>query len=246
MLEDVRALDKDVPIPLYYQLKQFVLEQIGNGQWATDHQIPSEQQFCEKFGISRPTVRQAINELIVEGHLQREQRKVIIPKSKMSSMFFGVLQSFDAEVRSKDLTPTTKVLNLGIRTNELAAKKLGLSKDEPCIFLERIRFADGDPIVWVETYLPHKQMPDLLDTDFEKVPLYEAIEGQYQMRIERVSRVFEAAAATSHEAQLLEVKKGSPICFVNTIAYDQKDKPIEYSIARYRGDKNRFTVEIKR
>ena len=170
----------------------------------------------------------------------------MIPKSKMSSMFFGILQSFDAEVRSKHLTPTTKVLNLGIRTNEFAAKKLGLSKDEPCIFLERIRFADDDPIVWVETYLPYKLIPDLLNVNFEKVSLYETIEGEYQICIERVSRTFEAAAATSHEAQLLEVKKGSPICFVNTIAYDQKDKPIEYSIARYRGDKNRFAVEIKR
>ena len=246
ILGDVKPLNKDVPIPLYYQLKQFILEQISSGEWLADHQIPSEQQFCEKFGISRPTVRQAISELIVEGHLRREQRKVIVPKSKMDGMFFGVLQSFDAEMRSKHLTPKTKVLNFETRMHEPAAEKLGLAKDEPCIYLERVRFADDDPIVWVETYLPYKLIPDLLNTNFEEMSLYETIEGKYQIRIERVSRIFEATTATPREAELLEVKKGDPICFVKTIAYDQNDKPVEYSIARYRGDKNRFVVEIKR
>ena len=246
VLGDVAELNRDVPIPLYYQLKQFILAQISSGDWPTGCQLPSEQQFCEKFGISRPTVRQAISELTAEGHLLRKQRKVTVPKPKMEGIFFSSLQTFDAEMRAKNLTPTTRVLTLEVRAYDVAAEKLKLPKDAACIYLERLRFADGDPLVWVETYLPRETMPGLLSVDFERASLYETIESQYEIRIERVNRTFEAALASSREAEILGVKKGSPICFVKTTAYSQHDEPIEFSLARYRGDKSQFAVSIQR
>ena len=246
VLRDVVELNRDVPIPLYYQLKQFILAQINSGDWPAGSQLPSEQQLCEKFGISRPTVRQAISELTAEGHLFRKQRKVTVPKPKMEGVFFNTLQTFDAEMRAKNLRPSTHVLTLDVRSYDVAAEKLGLRQDAPCIYLERLRFADEDPVVWVETYLPQETMAGLLSVDFEQASLYETIETKYQVRIQRVTRIFEAVLANAREAEILGVKKGSPICFVKTIAYSRHDEPIEFSLARYRGDKSQFMVNITR
>ena len=242
----VPPLNRDVPIPLYYQLKQFILGQISSGEWPPGAQLPPEQQFCEKFDISRPTVRQAISELTAEGHLLRKQRRVSVPVPKLEGIFFSTLQTFDAEMRAKNLRPTTDVLTLDVRTFDVAARKLDRKPDTPFIYLERLRFADGDPIVWVETYLPYETMAGLLSVDFGRASLYETIESQYQIRIERVTRMFEAALANPREAEVLAVKKGSPICLVRSIAYSQHDDPIEFSVARYRGDKTQFRVEITR
>ena len=245
-LGHVEGLNRDVPIPLYYQLKQFILGQIGSGEWPAGSQLPSEHQLCEKFGVSRPTVRQAIGELTAEGHLVRKHRRISVPTPKLEGIFFSILQTFDAEMRAKNLRPTTNVLTLDVRTFDVAARKLELKPGTPFIYLERLRFADGDPVVWVETYLPHESMAGLLSVDFEQASLYETIESRYQIRIERVSRIFEATLANARESQVLQIKKGSPICLVRSIAYTQHDEPIEFSVARYRGDKSQFRVEITR
>lgn len=246
ILSEIIALNRDVPIPLYYQLKQFILSNVKSGTWPVSYQIPSEQQFCEKFGISRPTVRQAISELTQEGHLTRKDRKITVSKPKMDAAFFSKLQTFNEEIRAKNLNPSTKVLSLDVRTCEEAQDKLNLNTGEQCIYLGRLRFADDDPIVWVETFLPYKSMEELLTVNFEKLSLYETIESKYSIRIERVNRIFEATLAGSREAEIIGVKRGSPICFVKTVAYNQHDEPVEFSIARYRGDKNQFIINIVR
>ena len=243
-LINTQPLDKNVPIPLYYQLKQFILGQIKSGDWPAGSQIPAEQQFCDKFDISRPTVRQAITEMISEGHLTRVNRLVSVAKPKMAGDFFSKLQSFNVEMQAKNLRPSTKVLGIDIQRHQEAEEMFGA--DSGVICLERLRFVDDEPIVWVETYLPYPSMESLLNVDFELVSLYETIEDRYPIKIARVDRIFEASAAGVREAGILGIKKGSPICYVKTTAYNQNDEPIEFSIARYRGDKSKFMVSITR
>ena len=242
---EVAALNRYIPVPLYYQLKQYILGKIESGDWSEGFAIPAEQRFCDEFSISRPTVRQAINELVAEGSLTRGYRKVTVAKPKMTGSFFEIVQSFNAEMAGKNITPKTKVLTLDVRENSEAAEKLDIG-DGRCIYLERLRFADDEPIVWLETYLSHDSKSALLSLDFTNASLYETIEEQYNITISRVDRIFEAIEANARDAELLEVRKGSPICFVKTVAYDPNDTPIEFSIARYRGDKTTFHVSISR
>ena len=89
-------------------------------------------------------------------------------------------------------------------------------------------------------------MKDLLKLDFTNISLYETIEERFNVIIARVDRFFESTIATARDVEIMRVRKGSPICYVKTIGYDQNDKPFEFSIARYRGDKNTFHVSITR
>jgi len=245
VINENAVLNKNIPVPLYYQLKQYIMEKIATGEWSVGSTIPTEQNFCEVFSISRPTVRQAINELVAEGSLTRGYRKVTVAKPKVTGSFFDVVQSFNDEMAGKNLTPRTQILALGVKENSEASEKLEIATGN-LVCLERLRFADEEPIVWVETYLSCDSMSDLLSLDFTNASLYEILEERYKITISRVDRMFEAKEATTSDSELLDIRKGSPICFVKTVSYDQNDNPVEFSIARYRGDKSTFHVSIYR
>ena len=108
-----KRLDKDVPIPLYFQLEKLILEEIDNGNYPVGSMIPTEMELSQMFGISRTTVRQAISDLVREEHLYRIKSKgTFVAHPKLVQGFIQSIQSFDDDVRSTGRTPSTEVLDL--------------------------------------------------------------------------------------------------------------------------------------
>ena len=93
---------------------------------------------------------------------------------------------------------------------------------------------------------PYPAYEKLLDCDFVENSLYKLLETLYGDRVERVHRTIEAVNSEKKDAELLEIPKGSAECLVKTVGYSGQDKPVEYSIARYRGDRNQFSVDLYR
>ena len=242
-------LDKNVPIPLYYQLKKQLLSLIEDGALKGGDQLPPEKELCEQLNISRPTVRQAFGELSNEGYLSRFKGSgTFVSAPKVSARFFNKLESFNYEMQMKGKTPTSKVLLLEKTTTfPKANEALGLPIHEPLIHLTRLRFADDVPLVLVDTFLPYSQFPQLLEVDFETKSLYNVLEKEYNTYIHRVSREIEAVTARRKEAELLQCSQNQALILVESLAYATgKSKPTEFSIARYRGDINTFSVEVHR
>lgn len=241
-------LKKDIPVPLYYQLKQQILEKILANELQVDEQIPKEMELGDVLGISRSTIRQAINELVSEGYLYRIKAKgTFVSKPKVDEGFFQKLESFNQEMLLKGLKPSTKVIALkAIQGMESVNKRLQISVEERLIYLCRVRYADDEPVVYLETYLPYDRYKGLLKEDFTAQSLYSVLEQKYNSRVARAVREIEATNATSQEIKLLNMKQNSAICLVKTVAYTTCDVPVEYSVARYRGDRNKFTVELVR
>jgi len=242
------VVDKETPIPLYYQLKLRVQGMIDTGMLQVGDMLPPENELCAHLSVSRATVRQALSELVSEGWLTRQKGKgTFISRPKIDVRFLQKLESFNDQMRQKGLTPSTKVLSLckapgARRINE----KLLLEPDEPLISLMRLRFGDGEPVVSVDTCIPYTLFPAMLEQDFERGSLYERLEFLYKARICRVHREIEAANANRREADLLQIESGSAICLVKTIGYTVTDQPVEYSVARYRGDRNKFSIDLYR
>jgi GntR family transcriptional regulator len=241
-------LNKNIPTPLYYQLKQQLLEKIISEEIKINEQIPNEIELVERLNISRSTVRQAISELVSEGYLYRVKAKgTFVSKPKVDEGFFQKLDSFNNEMRQKGLTPSTKVLEFKtIPGVEDINNRLNILPTSMLIYLCRLRLADNYPVVYVETYLPYHRYPELLGEDFAVNSLYSELEERYNTRIYRAIRQIEAVNATPQEAQLLLLKKSAAICLVKTMAYASNDEPVEYSVARYSGNKNKFSVELIR
>lgn len=242
------TLDKQSRLPMYFQLKQVILDAIQDGTLPPGEMLPPEMAFCEAFDISRATIRQALSELVQEGYLDRQRGKgTFVTVPKIDARFFQKLESFSDEMRQKGLTPSTRVLSLQEKEGDRRInEKLGLAAEEKLIYLERLRCADGEPIVYLETYIPYKYFAGLLGQDFETQSMYALMEQVCGMRMSRVTRQIEAVGATPAEAGLLQMDKGAAICLVRTVGYTQENTAIEYSVARYRGDRNAFSVELYR
>lgn len=242
-------LDKSIPVPLYYQLKKQILALIQNSSLKEGDMLPPENELCDRLGISRPTVRQAFGELVNEGYLNRYKgRGTFVAAPKIDERFLSKLESFNSEMAQKGMKPSTQVLKLEkIPAYLKANEKLGLGLDAPLIHLRRLRFADDMPLVFVDTYLPYEECTALLEVDFSTTSLYDAFETICGVRVQRVVREIEAVNARRKEAELLRISQNKALCLVETLAYAPGlPQPVEFSIARYRGDLNKFSVEIYR
>jgi GntR family transcriptional regulator len=245
-----RSLDKNVPIPLYYQLKTIILEEIDVGAYPPGSMIPIENELIDIFQISRTTVRQAISELVQEGRLYRIKSKgTFVAKPKINFEFKDRMYSFNApnseEIIRSGRTPSTEVMSLDvIKATDYLANILNIAPKSDVVCLYRRRCADDEPIVRVKTYLPYKTCGFMLEYDFTKNGLYDTLSTREETRICRMSRICEAIAAGPDDVETLFVKRGSPIHHFRTIGYNAKDEPTEYSEAFYRGDQNQFHIEI--
>lgn len=240
-------MDKAVPIPLYYQLKTIIQSEIDDGSYQPDDAIPTEEELISLFGISRTTVRQAITELVQEEKLYRIKSKgTFVAHTKINQDFIARLESFNDQILHQHKTPKTEVLALQVVTPApQIAEALRLRGNEQAIFLHRKRFADNSPIVVAHTYLPYSRCAFLLDHNFSEVALYKALETHDPaLKIHHVNRVIEAVKASAQNAKYMEIKAGDPLLFFTSVGYTEEGIPLEYSMAYYRGDCNKFEITV--
>lgn len=241
-------LDRNIPIPLYYQLKQFMMDNINNNTLKEGESVPTEEELCNLLNISRPTVRQAFSELVSEGYLKRLKAKgTFISKPQVDGKFFQKIESFNSEMKALGLTPSTRLLSAQIiQSDEDISRVFNFEVGNRVVYLERVRYANDDPMVYVETYLPAEQFESIINDDLENHSLYEILETKYSTKLSHVKRTIQADLSDEFLSNLLSVPENSAILFVRTIGYDVNELPVEYSIAQYGGNRNKFTLELYR
>lgn len=247
MLQD-KVLNKNTPVPLYYQLETLILEEIENGSYPPGSMIPTEKELSQMFNISRTTVRQAIAALVQNDRLYRTKSKgTFVANPKTSQDFMRTIVSYDVDVRSAGRTPSTEVLKMEVvELYEEIAADMGLEPGTKVIFLYRKRMVDDQPFVRVKTYLPYEKCKFVLDYDFNKESLYSVLSKNKDTHIVKIVRTCEARAANSEDVNILDVKRGRPVHYFTSMGYNQAGEIVEYSLARYRGDESKFQVVISR
>lgn len=247
-LNNSLKIDYNTPMPLYYQIKQIILTNINNKSLIEGECLPTELSLQKAFNVSRATIRQAMNDLVNSGHLYRVKGKgTFVAQPKIQENFFQQLESFNDEMNMKGLVPKTKVIEFKIvdGINEINSK-LGLKDSEKLIYLSRVRYANESPVVYLETYIPYERYEKIIEQDMEVKSLYSLLEGMYNHRVNRAVRNIEAVIATNDEAKYLQIKPGAPLLLVKSNTFTHNNLPVEYSIARYRGNNNKFIVELTR
>lgn len=243
---DSSQINKSVPIPLYFQLKELILAEIKKGNYKRDDIIPTEKELSEIFDVSLTPLRQAIMELVQEGWLYRVKSKgTFVSRPKINQDFVQTLESFNDQIKRSGRTPNTELLEFKILTvPEHVSVMLMLQPKDKVIYIHRKRSADNEPIVMVKTYLPYKKCSFVMEHDLAKESLYHILAEQDVTNIYRIKRLIEAVDATAYDVKNLNIKRGKAIHQFNSIGYNIFAEPIEYSLARYRGDRNTFEVVI--
>jgi GntR family transcriptional regulator len=242
-------IDRDNPTPIYYQLKEQLALLIRDGLLAVNTQLPSEPELGDTLGISRGTVRQAIDGLVSEGRLRRVHGVgTFVTEPPHTSLFITQrFTSFAEDMREMNVPFSTRVITQRrIKAEGRLVTKLQIAPGESVLYLERLGRAEGEPFVISFTYLPEALCPGLFERNLADRPLYDVLEKDYGLRLARAERTLEASVADDYEASLLEIPVGSPIHFMHSLAYLDDGQPVEYSRLRFRGDKSRVNFEVRR
>jgi GntR family transcriptional regulator len=247
-LGGVEAVQKDSPLPLYFQLKELLRQEIESGRWQPGQRIPSEAELCQAFDISRSVTRQALRELQYQGLLYRERGKgTFVAQPKISERLMQDLSGFYEDMVAKGLTPVTKVLRQEVQpADRKIASYLQIGPGDKVIAIERLRSVGSEPNHLVTTYLPYNICPDLIDEDLSTQSLYALLEEKYGFELSHGRRTIEAVAANQYEAQLLGIAEGAPLALLDSVSYLNDGRPIEYFHGVHRGDRSRFDVEVVR
>jgi GntR family transcriptional regulator len=233
-------LERNSIVPLHTQIHDFLRDDILANRLKTDKPIPSERELAEELEVSRMTVRQALNTLRKEGLIYQKRGKGTFVSSKKFDVHSRNLNGFSDEMNRRGMQPKSQVLQL-VRKNATreTAQRLNLEAGDEVYKIERLRLADDIPMAIETTYLRADNFPELDKYDFGKQSLYRILEKDYGMNMYSAAEDLEAAICDDKTAELLSVKKKSPLLIVYRTVFAQDDEPIEYTKSIYRADRYR-------
>jgi GntR family transcriptional regulator len=239
------SIDKDSPVPLYYQIEEWLRSQIASGQLKPGDMLEPEIALSEQLGISRLTVRQALNNLANEGLLVRKRAKGTFVAPQRSKITFkrdrvmGVTEelareglSIRSQVQGQTLVPPTG----------MALRELKLTSRDLVIRIQRLRSIGDEPIVIETTCHPYRLFPELLEMDLTDQSIYTILEEKYDSRPHEALDSFVASVATREEAKLLEIEAGAPVMRYQRTGFNQQGVPMEFTQSVYRADRYQFVI----
>ncbi|MFN2483320.1 MAG: GntR family transcriptional regulator [Candidatus Limnocylindria bacterium] len=233
-------------LPLYRRIEADLRDRIRRGELRPGAQIAPEPELMAGYGVSRATVRQALAGLVAEGLLEIRRGLGTYVRVPRFEHTIGGFYSFSREIERHGLQPNTKVLDLRRQpAADGVAEALGLADGTEIVALHRLRLAGPDPLVVETSHLPAARFPGLEAVDFSSVRLYDTLMNVYGCRPTRARETFEPVLLTAAEARLLDQRPGEPALQVERIAFDQDDLPIEFCRSTVRGDRYRYSVELR-
>jgi GntR family transcriptional regulator len=236
------SIDPTSPVPKYHQLRGILLDLITT-ELSFDQAIPSERELAERHGLSRMTVRQAVDQLVVEGRLYRAS-----PKGTFVARPRIVLQveltSFTEDMRSRGLVPgSVELARQTVPAGTTLARELQIRAKDPVHVLERLRTANGEPMAIERAHLPAAVAPDLLEHDLTGRSLYEVLDERYGVVLDAGEQTAAAAIVEPGADALLAIPPGSPVLAVTRRSF-ANGTPVEYVVSTYRGDRYQLRIAL--
>ncbi len=247
-MSNVKTVNHSSAIPFYVQLQEILEALIKDGKWQIGERLPSEQELCDMYDVSRTVVRQTLQEMERNGLIVKYKGKgSFVAKPKIYESLVQKLTGFYQDMVERGFTPVTKVLHQGV---EPASAKVALRlKLEPGTLvhnIERLRYVNDEPIVLVRTFVPVALCEGLAEIDLSNRSLYAVLEDTCGVMLTHGRRTVEAVMADKREAGLLETQEGAPLLYLESVGYVQDGTPVEYFHALHRGDRSRFEVDLVR
>jgi GntR family transcriptional regulator len=226
------TVDRTSPVPLYYQVAQRLEHAIEAGELPAGTRLDTELVLADQLGVSRPTLRRAIEYLVDRGYVVRRRAvgtQVLHPKVRRPVQ----LSSLYDDLATEGKNPGTTVLSLRtVPAADSVAHALGLQEGSPVVALERLRYADGDPLAVMRNWLP-SGLVELDPEALERTGLYQLMRAA-GVGLHLASQTIGGRAATAAEARLLQARKGEPLLTMQRTTYDDTGQAVELADHFYR------------
>lgn len=231
--------------PIYIQIHNQIRQAIEQGKWQVGDRIPAERILAEQFGVSRMTLRQAIQTLVDEGILDRRVGAgTFVASQKVQDRMAGVT-SFTELTRSQGKVPSSKTISYVITTPTLSEReRLRLNDKVQVLRMERIRYADQVPICFEVTTVPADLVASFAREEVT-TSLYEALQDR-GYAIGRAQQTVSVTLASERIAEYLDTKRGAALLRLRQVTELRDGRPFEYTRTQYVGDRFEFYLENNR
>ncbi|MEN6301099.1 MAG: GntR family transcriptional regulator [Armatimonadia bacterium] len=250
MIEELlagRKLNKDSPIPYYYQLAQILRDAMddvsASAEEGEEIPLPSEPMLAEWFKVTRGTVRHALEILEREGLIYREKGRGTFMRRRRVELNLTELSSITAHMRDQRWAAEYRLLGLDRGpARPQAQRALGLAEAEEVWEVRRLRLADSEPVSAETSIIPCRLAPDLQTADLT-ASLYQTLRSRYGFDLKTSEQTIRTRAADAEEAVLLNVHTGDPVFVITGVLADAQGTPVEYSRSLWRGD--RYDLQVR-
>jgi GntR family transcriptional regulator len=231
-------------VPKYYGVKQQLLKEIES--LAPGEALPAERVLSARHGTSRTTVRQALQELVVEGRLQRVRGSgTYVSRPKLAQTL--QLTSYTQDMRARGLEPSSRLLHVGaIAADDELAHRLDVAVGARVLRIERLRMANGEPMAIEATHLAARKYPRLRQHLARLGSLYTVLAEVYGVQLVMAEETIETILAGPHEAAILQTDVGVPLLMLARHSFEAAGEPVEWVRSVYRGDRYKFVAWLRR
>ncbi|MCM3024029.1 GntR family transcriptional regulator [Heyndrickxia ginsengihumi] len=235
-------IDKESPIPIYFQIQEYIRKMVESGEWEVGDAIPSERILSEQFSVSRMTIRQAVQGLVDEGLLTRKRGSgTFISSQKVEQPLEG-RTSFTKLMEDRGMKPSSEIIAFQRRKAEgTEIKALKLSEDALVLLIERIRYGDDIPIALEKIVTPWEISKDITKEELNQ-SFYQFLERKKGLKLGNGTQSIEAVAADERVAQLLKINNGSPVLSIERVTTLASGVPFEYVHSQYAGSRFKFYI----
>lgn len=234
-------------VPLYIQLASYLRIQIQNGVLQPGDMMIAENSLCDLLNVSRTTVRQSMNKLVEEGLLVRYRGKGTFIANYKIKRNMNHLYNFTEDMKAIGAKPDSKVIKAEVleRCPDEIADYLKLpTAQAPVFYLERLRLADQEPILWERTYIPYYLCNKIETFDFSRESLYQVLNDTYHLEMYHAKETLDAIVLSKSEAALLECSPKNAGYQIKRISYLDSGFAFEYTTSVTRADKCTYQFDL--
>ena len=210
-----------------------------------NEKLLSEREICEKYDVSRTTVRQAMDELEKEGYIYKIHGKgtFVAPKKKLNQDLIS-FYSFTEEMKKLSKKPSSEVIGFEIiEAGSKIGSKLNVSEEDLLYKISRVRKADDIPMIYETTYLPFNKFKNLLKEELVERPMYDVLRDKYGAKLTSAEEYFQPILTNKVQSLYLNIIEGAPSLKIERFTYDNTEV-IEYTVSIARGDKFKYRVKL--
>lgn len=241
-------INRDSPIPVYYQVATDIKSRIIHEEWEVGGQIASENELVIQYGISRVTLRQALAELEKDGIIKRYRGKGAFvnenPNQFLHQLNYSLVTgNYELDDKQSLQAEVLEIVKISTPYN-VVAESLKLAPDSAALYFKRLFFLDEKPIAIGKSWLPYDMVPGLENEGLLQNSLSKTMAERYHLNVTHVDDVLETVRPTLNERQLLEATYDTPLILIKGVSYLDDGRPLEYSNTLWLGDRVRFHISF--
>lgn len=230
-------------VPLYVQVREILRSEYS--QLPPKSPVPTELELIERFGVSRITLRKAVDDLVVDGLLERHQGRGTFTSVPKLTHELNAISSWTEQLRALGYNPrTSQRICREISPPRRVAHALALTAGENVVMLRRLRLVGDEPLSLMTNYIPTRLVPNIGKESEEAESLYELLEHRYGLVPTRAVDTVETRSATDEEAETLGVESWAPILVVTRLSFLGDGSPLELASVISRGDRYQYRVTL--